>query len=802
MMPPSAPKTPKQSHPPARLYKRGYKACEACRKRKTRCDLGGGDQSLYAFSGPPCAQCRRANRECVFREERNTSLHRVKDSHLTSPATPGTYAAACDLPREPANLQLDIPISNGDENSRSNSDLYRVDDANVEQTQSREPTEQSHHTNSTRSPVSQMSRYSQLISPSSGLMQEASTVKGTRCSNIENGLVHPPHDSTSHQSRTLPSTANLRQADHRLTNIVINTLICKGNDPLNLLFEAAAEGAHISIESPRYLSSAGFGRIFNDNIDYSSPWTSYKFVRMGLLSAEQAVYYVDAFFENLSPKSPILTNYFADHANHSQLVSQEPFLCLIILMISSRYHTLSGTASISKGHYIHDRLWHHTQQLLQQISLGQGRASNRRLRSIGTIEALLLLTEWYPQAMQFMDSHDEWDGEPSIADDSLHTQSPNWLEGFIEPCRQFDRMSWMILGSAHMLAHELGIFRSQQEERVGIETDAVGEARRTKVCDLLFIYMTLLAARLGFHSILPLPFSQSVLSRATGSSTQTIEAWIELLRFTKTVHASMMSSASNMRELLLAGNHIELIEHFKPILSQWRHKYLGQILDEPNAETAESSLRDLLFIEYHYVRMYTISPAIHAVAMQISSRECGSLSDSPTNARMQTMVIEEQLEYPFVEDVIHDAYQILRRGIQLTQNNMLKFHPARTFHRFITACVFLLKAKILGLQQIISREGNTSIDLSQILEQSVQALKISAIDDAHLAAYYAAILEHHLANLNLEMEVPAVSFTTANAAHSKTYHQSRTNSSEDWHTGWIDPFDQTDLFTTFSVFNN
>lgn len=154
--------------------------------------------------------------------------------------------------------------------------------------------EQGHHTNSTRSPVSQMSRYSQLISPSSGLMQEASTAKVMRCSNIEDGLVHPPLDSTSHQRQTLPTTAGLRQADHRLTNIVINTLICKGNDPLNLLFEAAAEGAHISLESPKYLSSASLGRIFNANIDSPSPWTSYKFFRMGLLSAEQAVYYVDA----------------------------------------------------------------------------------------------------------------------------------------------------------------------------------------------------------------------------------------------------------------------------------------------------------------------------------------------------------------------------------------------------------------------------------------------------------------------------------------------------------------------------
>ncbi|KAL7904997.1 hypothetical protein GGI35DRAFT_185089 [Trichoderma velutinum] len=680
-------------------------------------------------------------------------------------------------------------------------DLSNADETNIRQNQLGEPTEQAPHTDSIRSPVSQLSRYSQLITPSSGLIQEASAVKNMAFSNMEDSPVHPPRDSTGHQSQTSPTTGDLRQVDHRLTNIVINTLICKGNDPLNLLFEAAAEGAHISLESPSYRSSTGRGKIFNTNIESPSPWTSYKFVRTGLLSAEQAVYYVDAFFENLSSKSPILTNYFANHANHCQLVSEEPFLCLTILMISSRYHTLSGTASISKGHYIHGRLWHHTQQLLQQISLGQGRAPNCRLRSIGTIEALLLLTEWYPQAVQFTDSHDEWDGEHSIGNDSPHTQSRKWLEGLIEPCRQFDRMSWMILGSAHMLAHELGVFKNQQEDGADVETDTVWERRRIRVCDLLFIYMTLLAARLGFHSIMPLPFSQSVLSRATGPSTQTIEAWIELLRLTKTIHASMMSSASSMRELLRAGNHIELIEHFKPILSQWRNKHLGQVPEESAAETAESPLLDLLLIEYHYVRMYTNSPAIHAVAMQSSSREYGSLSGSPTNTRIQAMVIEEQLEYPFVEDVINDAYQIAKRGVQLAHNNMLQFHPARTFHRFITACVFLLKARMLGLQHIVSEEGNPSIDLCQILEQSVQALKISAVDDAHLAAYYAAILEYHLNNLHPGVDLPATS-TAGNTANSKFYHQNRTDSPEDWHTGWINPFDQTDLFTAFSIFNH
>lgn len=64
------------------------------------------------------------------------------------------------------------------------------------------------------------------------------------------------------------------------------------------------------------------------------------------------------------------------------------------------------------------------------------------------------------------------------------------------------------------------------------------------------------------------------------------------------------------------------------------------------------------------------------------------------------MVIEEQLEYPFVEDVIHDAYQILRRGIQLTQNNILKFHRARTFHHFITLVSSYLKQKYWAFDKL------------------------------------------------------------------------------------------------------
>lgn len=59
-----------------RDFERVYIACENCRKKKTRCDLGGNGQDLFAFTGPPCAHCRRERRECIFSEQRNSSKRR------------------------------------------------------------------------------------------------------------------------------------------------------------------------------------------------------------------------------------------------------------------------------------------------------------------------------------------------------------------------------------------------------------------------------------------------------------------------------------------------------------------------------------------------------------------------------------------------------------------------------------------------------------------------------------------------------------------------------------------------------
>jgi|TARA_R110002003_G_scaffold214_46_gene16402 hypothetical protein len=400
----------------------------------------------------------------------------------------------------------------------------------------------------------------------------------------------------------------------------MRTVVSSGSDALNLLFEAAHHRDAIdnaeqtgsqAYETPRSgpsgyegVPSSPFHTFRAQPVQMSTPspetlkvWTACRFVQMGWFSAHEAVTYVDLFFKNCSPLSPILGEFYSHHENHYSLIALDPFLCTTILMISSRYNILPGVGGASRGYFVHDRLWEQCQRFIMKIMLGQVKPSKAQSRTIGSIEALLLLSEWHPRALHFPTAADGWDCELMIGANNTTEEgskllegdatSSRWLEDVIEPAKRSDRMSWMLMGCALSLAQELGLF----EDNASIDKDLVSYPkftseylviRRIRARKLLYVLLEQLSWRLGCTSMIPQSLNHALMEKipvdsATGAVEQWqsfMSAWVELTKLARSVSDTIYPSAATTRSLLRTGRYIGLLEHFQPLLTSWRKKYL------------------------------------------------------------------------------------------------------------------------------------------------------------------------------------------------------------------------------------
>jgi hypothetical protein len=305
----------------------------------------------------------------------------------------------------------------------------------------------------------------------------------------------------------------------------------------------------------------------------------------------------DSFFQNIAPLSPIVDDFYADHSNHYFLITREPLLCCMILAISSRYNVLPVSGGESRGHMIHSRLWDHCQQLMMRILLGQEKSSKAKTRTIGSVEALLLLTEWQPRALHVPPAADGWDSDVMLtvkdqrddgAPDVYNPSRGRWLEDVINPARRFDRLAWMAIGLAMALSHELGIFETD-ESSAAVDLNSLGaydrryHRRRRALASILCSYQEQLSARLGRKSMMPQSVSHAVFFSSLDSSCMVWEkkgedwntvmtAWTELGKLSRSIADVLFPSATVTKHLLQSGRYITTIEHFCSQLAEWERR--------------------------------------------------------------------------------------------------------------------------------------------------------------------------------------------------------------------------------------
>ncbi|KAB8212802.1 hypothetical protein BDV33DRAFT_210845 [Aspergillus novoparasiticus] len=272
-------------------------------------------------------------------------------------------------------------------------------------------------------------------------------------------------------------------------------------------------------------------------------WNSFPGVRMGWLSAEEAMIFVNYFFQNLAPWSTVLTEPLTDPIDYGTFVGEEPLLAQTVLMISSRYHSLPGSSGQARANFIHNKLWERCQDLLLDILLGQG--PEGITRSIGTIEALLLMIEWHPgslhsRGIENEDRHVSQECEFRLRTNSLTSQGAKEREVGDVVWRS-GRMSWILLGCANALSQEIGLCDSGHCQIGFLPTDENIVSRQTSTvhlqkqrCSQASLLLRILKHQIAFRQGLKLdtsPFMGYALPQGPGEAalarqSKIVAAWV------------------------------------------------------------------------------------------------------------------------------------------------------------------------------------------------------------------------------------------------------------------------------------
>ncbi|KAL3443680.1 hypothetical protein BJX65DRAFT_311654 [Aspergillus insuetus] len=678
MPPPSAATRSNNSANNTPSYKRGYVACIGCRTRKVRCVLG---------SKPPCAKCQREHRECVFQRGERTGKRREAPKWAR------------------AQSQRD--------------------------------------SNSTPTPTREDERREEVLSEHS----RRESVAEIRVSN-------PIDDGNGNGNGNVGLHGDAE--DSPLTDPVMSTIFTRPSDALDVLFDAARPGpAQGQAHAGGFPGEGAFGvsslvsesglvavsALSQPSEDVLDLWDKCRFVRQGWFTGQEAVTYLDLLYRYLAPLAPVLTDDYCDHANHVRLVTEEPMLCCTLLMIASRYFILPGAGGVSRSHFIHQRLWQYCELLIRRIMFGQEKHSTAKTRIVGSIESLILISDWHPRSVHFPPDTEGWDAELiSPAYDRrnrLHTNGDvpliRWREDVFEPARRSERMSWMFLGAATSLAYELGIFDSG-----GVSSSPLGP-RYHRAASLLYIYVTQMAVKMGCSSLLPeniaVASTQSAQNIDTHWSTA-IRLWTELTRLMKTASAMFFQSMASTKQQLGSGQYIILLQHFAPSLDRWHEQFTAST-DIPQ------SLGSLILIEYHYLQICTSALSIQAVVERAVARSSTHLGETEG---VESCILPQ--DHTFIRNVVTGSRSVLEIATSMAAEGRLRYAPLRALVCITSSSIFLLKAISLGGRHA---DLQTSLD---ILDKCILALRSSSTDDMDFSLRYATLLEKHVARFRANFILP------------------------------------------------
>jgi len=446
----------------------------------------------------------------------------------------------------------------------------------------------------------------------------------------------PHHSRSTSFVSAQPSLANTRNAstsqmgfsgfgslDHRLQDI----------KPFGLGgFDAAAHNGSANAPDAAYERA-------------TKAWNRLRFVRAGLFTAKEGMEYIHYFYQFLYPLTPIRIPSYNEPSMHTTLLENEPMLLVTILTITSRYMKLSGSGGEhSRPSVIHDKLWTYLRGMIERTIwaqeqfgggfCGAGAEATRRidpfsqkgLRTLGTVESFMLLTEWHPRALHFPPGDDDDEllipvdpQEPVVANGEsplLFMNAPvgQRRDSWLEPCWRSDRMCWMLLSYALSLAFEIGVFEQIDKATFralnpGHAEEKVNEyfIRKTHLKELLWIYYVQTSGRLELISRLPKGFLESLHQTEADARIQqlvherianiqqnpnrlfspttltkdfvedpheiTLNFWEEIAAIMKSGNQQLFLNREHTRRIIRNGDYAHYLDVYQPLLRDWRKEF-------------------------------------------------------------------------------------------------------------------------------------------------------------------------------------------------------------------------------------
>ena len=157
------------------------------------------------------------------------------------------------------------------------------------------------------------------------------------------------------------------------------------------------------------------------------------------------------------------------------------------------------------------------------------------------------------------------------------------------------------------------------------------------------------------------------------------------------------------------------------------------------------SFQDLLFIEFQHLKIYTGALSIQAVVERALARGISATDKSQADVFKACVLAQD---WKFIRDVVTDSCKSLQKATAMAQAGRLRYTPMRTLVCITTASVLLLKALTLGPQHT-----DLATALS-ILDDSIAALRSSAVDDMDFSPRYATLMEKHVARFRANYTAP------------------------------------------------